>query len=452
MAAASGERCVRKGHVTSNGTTPHPPDDFFDEPGRYPEAGATMPAPSSWATHVVPVPTAWYEKPPAARTWLLRDARRAKSDGLLPLGKVGQLIAEGGAGKTMMACQLAIAVATGERWLGWFEVAAKGRVLLALGEEDADEIHRRLFRARNAGKTAIPDLGSIVTLPLAGIPAAMLEKDDRGNLAETQFLIWLRGWMKANGPWSLLIVDPLSRFAGPDAEIDNAAATRFIQALESLAGETGATVLVAHHTTKASRNGQQVLGAAGRGSSALLDGVRWQCSLGIEKIDTAGGAEEQERLGEIGVLNFTKSNYSRRAEPLLLRKDAENGGALLPLDEFDAEMVEKVRSGESAAEARAARKEAERTKKVHLDAVALVVHVRECPGDTVRSIRLALFGDNSKRMAAAVHVLKRGIVADPKGGFTVDPEKLPPDVKALVLAVEAKRVPHPSTPPDSSDR
>lgn len=437
--------------MSTNGTTHGgPPDGFYDD--QRPEAGETTPATMSWGDHVVPAPAAWFEKAPGPRAWLLRDARRATADGLLPLGKVGQLIAEGGAGKTMLACQLALAVATGERWLGWFDVAARGRVLLALGEEDTEEIHRRLFRARAAGRTAIPPEGSIVTLPLAGVPAAMLEKDDRGNLCETAFLRWLRTWMKVNGPWSLVIVDPLSRFAGPDAEIDNAAATRFIQALESIASETGATVLVAHHTTKASRNGQQVVGASGRGASALFDGARWQCSLGIEKIDTGGPADEQERLGEIAVLTFTKSNYSRRAEPLLLRRDGTNGGALLPLDELDAEMVEKVRSGESAAEARAARKESERQKKITQDAVALVVHVRECPGDTVRSIRMVLFGDNSKRWAAVAHLLKRGVVVDTKGGITVDVERLPPEIRALMVAVEAKKTPRPPTPSDSTSR
>jgi hypothetical protein len=63
---------------------------------------------------------------------------------VFPVGEVGQLIAEGGAGKTMALCQLAVAVATGTRWLGTFE-ATRGRALLVLREEDAEEARRRLL-------------------------------------------------------------------------------------------------------------------------------------------------------------------------------------------------------------------------------------------------------------------------------------------------------------------
>jgi len=307
-------------------------------------------APSRWEALVTPAPVEWFTTKPAARAWLLRDARRPKADGLLPLGKVGQLIAEGGAGKTMAAFQLAVSVATLVPWLGAFDVAIPGqdgrpragRVLVIVGEEDADEAHRRLYRARKATNAPIPQEGSIVVLPLAGVPCPMLERDQAGNLRSAPFLLWLRRYVEAHGPWHVIVVDPLSRFAGPDAEIDNAAATRFIQSLESISTLTDATVLVCHHTNKLSRKGGAVDSSAGRGSTALVDGARWECSLGVERV-TLDDPAAQERLGTLVTWAHTKSNYSRRAEGLVLRSDGDNGGALVPLDPADLEAVQAAR-------------------------------------------------------------------------------------------------------------
>lgn len=98
--------------------------------------------------------------PPEPRRWLLRHPDPESADigandgsGLLPLGKVGVLSAEGGAGKTSVLVALALSVATGRPWLGHFrvdEAARRGRVLLALGEEDEEEVHRRLYAASEA--------------------------------------------------------------------------------------------------------------------------------------------------------------------------------------------------------------------------------------------------------------------------------------------------------------
>jgi RecA-family ATPase len=187
----------------------------------------------------------------------------------------------------------------------------------------------------------------------------MLAKDPAGNLCETAFLEWLREWAKANGPWSLIVLDPLSRFAGPDAEIDNAAATRFVQALESLASVTGATVLVAHHTNKLARRGGVLEASAGRGSSALVDGVRWVAALGVERLDL-DDPDERARLGEVVTWSLVKSNYGRRADEVLLRRDNDNGGALVPLDETDLETVRQARGGEAARQAKTTQREAER--------------------------------------------------------------------------------------------
>jgi len=388
----------REPHVPkalANGALPvdDPPEGFFDDgPGLDADAPA---APPPWEALVTPAPVAWFTTAPGPRSWLLRDNRRTTADGVLPLGKVGQLIAEGGAGKTMADAQLAISVTTGAPWLGTFTVADPGRVLLVMGEEDREEAHRRLFRARRAMNAPIPPEGAIVVLPLAGVPCSMLERDPAGNLYETPFAAWLSAWVRSHGPWRLLVVDPLSRFAGADAEIDNAAATRFVQSLESIAALSGATLLIAHHTNKLSRRGGVLDAVAGRGSSALVDGVRWQAALGVERFEHAD-PETRSRLGEVVTWSNPKTNYSRRADPVLLRRDLDNGGALVPLDEADIETVRRARAVDLVRVERVRAVKAEQTDDRKTEDKAVRQAVAERPGMATR--------DLATRVQAIAHI------------------------------------------------
>lgn len=267
---------------------------------------------------------------------LMRDGK-----GVLPLGKVGAFIAAGGAGKTMALTQLALAVATGTKWLDEFDVETPGAVLLALAEEDAEEMRRRLFNAaaltlhKNGAGYARKDdevraltataLQRIVCLPLAGQRVALVEGAG-GSITESPMLADMQARLDAmkdadGGPveWRLIILDPLSRWSGADTEKDNASATRFVEAVESLAMKTAGrpTVLIAHHTGKNSRGAANDENAA-RGVTALTDGVRWVASMYPDEID-----------GWAWLKLPTKSNYTATCkEPLLLRRDDKHGGAL----------------------------------------------------------------------------------------------------------------------------
>lgn len=417
----------------------------------------------AWIDRVVPVASEWFTTAPPKRTWLLRDAR-ADAAGVLPLGRVGQIVAEGGAGKTMLLAQLAVCVATATKWLGAFDVVSPGRVLLALGEEDNDEIRRRLYRAARAVGSTMPPDGSIVALPLAGVTCPMIETDTAGNPRETDFLRWLRGYVTEHGPWSLVVVDPLSRFAGADAETDNAAGTRYVQALESLAA-LGPTVLSSHHTNKLARGGAKVDAHGARGSSSIVDGVRWVATLGREQIPI-DDPDTRKRLGEIVTLSFVKSNYSRRGEAIELRYDADNGGALVPLDDTDRAIVREARAGSSTRGAKVAQRETERDQvrelreqreadkraareaekiaKVaaeHLaEERALVAVLRERPGMTTDVLRSALAaklrGCTRERMNNALARLGAAITrSTPPGGaanakgHTLDETLLPENLR-----------------------
>ena len=334
---------------------------------------------ATWESLAAPVPGSWFTSTPPAREWLLRDKRRPKVDGVLPLGKVGGFIAPGGVGKTMALLQLAIAVAKGEPWLSVFDVPERGRTLLLLGEEDHAEIHRRVFNA-GRGQTS-PPVDALVALPLAGVPCALLERDANGNSIETAFLHWLRDYIVRAGPWKLVIVDPLSRFAGPDAEKDNAQGTRFVQALESITSLTGATVLFSHHTAKI--NGGEG-GRGGRGSSSIFDGCRWEAAMEQQRIPI-DDPDTRERLGELVTLSFTKSNYSRRADPTTLRRD--EGGPLVLLDDVDLETVTRAKDTRGA---KVQAKADEGLARVREDGARAAVVIASRSGLGVRELRDAL--------------------------------------------------------------
>mgnify|MGYP003375272060 CR=1 FL=1 len=287
-------------------------------------------------------------RPPPASYLLTRPDDKGNERGAVPLGRVGMLAAAGGVGKSWVLCQLALSVATGTMWLSTFKVPKPGRVLLALAEEEAEEMQRRLYygaRALGLSSTQQAEARSrIVALPLAGKGVALTYSADElrampeqqrprpGELLETPFAEELRTRLKAADDWRLIVLDPMSRFAGPDVEVDNAQATRFVQTLEKLTHVPGPpTVIVAHHTTKGSR-AYATAGASSvdaRGASALSDGVRWQ-----------GGLAPCADVPDYVWFEVTKGNYTKQQAALLLKR-GEHGELRTPTpseyrDEYQA--------------------------------------------------------------------------------------------------------------------
>ena len=377
---------------------------------------------------------------PPKREWLLKDSRRPTCDGVLPLGIAASLIAAGGIGKTQVATALSIAVATGGQWFGCLNVVEPMRVLLVLGEEDAKEARRRIYNvARSLGVRPGALLKQIRIVPLASVQCALLEMKN-GALVETAFLTSLRTkvreWVAEAGPFGLVVLDPLSRFAGPIAETDNAGGTMFVQVIESLIELSGgATILVTHHTNKVSRGrGVRVETSASRGSSSLTDGFRWVATMGVDD-----GPTGDDRLEDVVTLEFTKSNYSRGAKPILLRRDVENGGVLLPLDKEDQETVREFRASQDkrtktakAREEQSAKRAAEDTAKQErtqrqeqenraAEEQAVIDVLRELPGTSSRELRsyvrakLATCGSERCDAAVARLSLSGAVVVEKDG-------------------------------------
>lgn len=245
------------------------------------------------------------DRDPPPREWLLMRPStetngHANPVGLLPLGELGVLLAAGGVGKSFTLMQLALSIATGRPWLEHFVVPKPGRVLVMLGEEKRDEAHRRMHELASAMRLTDTQRElvkrNVVLMPLAGVIAPFVVQTE-GFTEETTTMRYLRKRL-GEGEWRLVIIDPLSRFAGADTEKDNAQATRFIQVVESLCQAPGTpTVLFSHHTNKTSRANETAPNAAdSRGATALTDGARFSLSL----------ARREEGVA----LNITKNNLA----------------------------------------------------------------------------------------------------------------------------------------------
>ena len=291
-------------------------------------------------------------EPPAHDAILsrLKPGTKDPESPFLVAGKTGLFLAAGGVGKTQTFVQLAIAVASNGEFIRDSGITALngGRVLIVCGEEDALELRRRFYWATKGLTDEVKKrvAKNITAVPLAGKVCALqaVEEISRPRqtprLEPTHLFRDLKKIVTEND-YRLVLLDPASRFMGPDAEKDNKAATNFVELLEQLTNpENEATdgkpkgprpaVIVAHHTTKTNRNEGDFTATASRGASALTDGVRWVAQLMADK-------DDHDRM----TFAVVKSNYtSTKRSRVELRR--EPGGVLRALSSSELRAEEEA--------------------------------------------------------------------------------------------------------------
>ena len=233
------------------------------------------------ALRLTPIGEMIFNKPkPAPMLLRMRDGTP-----FLPKGKVAMIAAEGGAGKTALLFNLAMSIATGRPFLNSCKEEEPSKVAFILGEEDMDDVHRRVWASSSSMELTEEEKRkfseNLFVLSCVGEGQTRFAEDD--NRADE-----LKKTLEDNGPWSLIIADPLSRFGGQEMETDNAQATATIQFFESLLKLDGKpTVLLSHHVRKSNNSSaEKPTNSINdiRGSSALKDGARWAATISAEKI------------------------------------------------------------------------------------------------------------------------------------------------------------------------
>ncbi|WP_353287816.1 AAA family ATPase [Wolbachia endosymbiont (group B) of Gerris lacustris] len=207
-------------------------------------------------------------------------------EGLFPLGVTSIVAAMGDTGKGMLLLDLALKVASDTDQICGFGSLVKehGSVVIFSAEDDADEIHRRLERLDPEGNRAkYQDRVFIVPMPNTGGPFSIIKTNTRGKCPETsEKFEGISEQLNAIENLKLIIFDPLVSFVHADINSDPELGWYSTGLLASLATETGATVIAAHHMRKPKCGSITTVEQARdaiRGTTALVDGVR--CSFAL---------------------------------------------------------------------------------------------------------------------------------------------------------------------------
>jgi len=280
--------------------------------------------------------------------------------GFIPRGHVGFIAGRGGTGKSTLALQAAISVATGRPWFGGELKDGQKTIVrptadvagclayVCFAEESADDTAKRIIRITKAmnlnesEKTTL--LSNLILKPMRGLPTLLMAENDderRTNLyreivGELRYEIWLRtipatqayklddGTIikaKAAVPpaFGLLIFDPIARF-GRDFEKDSTEATEIVALFETLTSKNFGkpTVILVHHATKGDEDNPEAALSHGnaRGSSAIADAARFVIMVAGARVESESGVET------LSMMQLSKSNYTALDFPTMhLKRD-----------------------------------------------------------------------------------------------------------------------------------
>lgn len=275
------------------------------------------------------------ESEPPPMEWVLKN--------LLPADVTGLLGSMGGLGKSQLIYQLGMSVATGAPFLG-MEVGQTGGFLYLAAEDDEAELHRRGRRIL-AHYQSFPNWEPIhdtavcerlYVVSRAAEDNLLTARRGDGEVGRTVLVDRIAETASLIPNLKVVVFEPVPRFRGGRAN-DEEDSTRLIEAMEAIKKSTRATVLTAAHVSKAGireGGGQEVI----RGSSALVDGARWVCTLQRMKSDRAQdyGVQKEDARRYIR-LEVPKSNYTSVFEGMWLYWD--DSGVLVPADLQEREPV-----------------------------------------------------------------------------------------------------------------
>ena len=227
-------------------------------------------------------------------------------DGLVPDSVVTMLSGDGGTGKSLLALQLAAAVATGRAWIGRKPDRA-GPAMVLSAEDDSAELHRRLADIAAAEDLSLADLAPLHITSLAGKDALLATLDKKTNtLAATALYDALDRCMAEIEP-ALLVLDTLADLTAGD-ENTRAHARQFVGFLQRLAlRHRCAVVLLSHPSLTGMSSGSGL-----SGSTAWNGSVRSR--LYLTRIAEEGHAPNPDRR----LLRTMKSNYGPTGEEIKL--------------------------------------------------------------------------------------------------------------------------------------
>ena len=233
-------------------------------------------------------------------------------------GTVGALVSPGGAGKSMLALQLAVQIAGGPDLLELGELPV-GQVVYLPAEDPLSAIHHRLH--------ALGTQLSIVERQV--VAGSLLIEPLIGKCPDIMSLAWFDALNRAAEGRRLMILDTLRRFHIEEENVSGPM-TQVIGRMEAIAAGTGCSIVFLHHANKsAAMTGAGDQQQASRGSSVLVDNIRWQSYLSSMTKSEAEvlGVDDCQR-GYFVRFGVSKANYGAPFQERWLRR--HDGGVLKP--------------------------------------------------------------------------------------------------------------------------
>lgn len=235
----------------------------------------------------------------------------------LPYGVVGSVISPGGVGKSAFALSLACQIAGGPDLLGLQTVI--GKVVYVAGEDPSNVIEHRLHAI---GEHCNGVERQTIAENLTVIPASGETLDILSNKTQEYFLKLATGS-------TLLVLDTLRVIHSAD-ENDSGAMSNVVGHLKRIANKTNCSIIFLHHTNKNSmNNGAGNEQQASRGSSVLVDNIRWQGYLTNVSDKFAKDLSLTEKQKKYYVLfGISKQNYGFPVEDIILKKVSSSNPAV----------------------------------------------------------------------------------------------------------------------------
>lgn len=253
-------------------------------------------------------------------------------NGFLPKGIVSLFYSAGGAGKSTIVLGLALRIAiAGEFDVDFFGHVLQGGRAVVVTAEDPELILNRRFMglvdalAEDLGvpresirETVDQNLSIVSTF---GHQVQLFRLKPSGLLTTTTYYTSLVTALKSIGDLQFVVIDTKTRYS-PGEGLGNVTATQEITFYESMAKETGASVMLLHHSNKTSRDGSQTGAQAYRDATALFDSVRAAWYLrGLTAAEVAAQDIKDDGPGRYLLLENSKNNYIPLCAPLVVRRD-----------------------------------------------------------------------------------------------------------------------------------
>lgn len=282
-----------------------------------------------------------------------KPKRRFLIDGLIMAGAPQLLVAEGGAGKSFLALDLALKVAAysdqsrGFTWLGQriTDEAKDGTVIFITAEDDLNEIRIRAHDIDDKGYVDMArDRLKVLPLVDAGGSFPLVNKGKYGEAQPSQRWEYLLEQMRTEKKVSLVIIDTLNSTLHGE-EMSTLIIQEFFREATRICSEFGAALIITHHVRKGNKgfiNSANEMKNAIRGSGAITNSVRavigiWHAHDYRRRMEAMGFPPSSGKLYRAAVVKVNNPEMMKGLKTLLrqpsgLLKDVSSRDRLA--DEF----------------------------------------------------------------------------------------------------------------------